>query len=71
MQKNKVYAYGIIMPSSLLMIEGKFPKPDHYAEVNQIYIMTGGEACNSSIVLAKLGVSVILDGLWLGDNVKA
>lgn len=71
MQQNMVYAYGIITPSSLLMIEGNFPKPDHYAEVNQIYKMTGGEACNSSIVLAKLGVSVSLDGLWLGDNVKA
>lgn len=72
MQKNNmVYAYGIITPSSLLMIEGNFPKPDYYAEVKQIYKMTGGEACNTSIVLAKLGVSVSLDGLWLGDNVKA
>lgn len=71
MKKNQVYAYGIITPSTLLMIEGIFPKPDFYAEVKEIHQMTGGEACNSSIVLSRLGVSVTLDGLWLGDNVKA
>jgi sugar/nucleoside kinase (ribokinase family) len=71
MHQHMVYAYGILTPSTLFMIEGHYPKPDAYAEIKSIYKMTGGEACNSSIVLSKLNVSVVLDGLWLGDNTRA
>jgi sugar/nucleoside kinase (ribokinase family) len=71
MKKIDVYAFGIITPSSLLLLENEYPKPDAYAEVKQVLKMTGGEACNSSVVLSKLGVSVALDGLWLGNNLKA
>jgi sugar/nucleoside kinase (ribokinase family) len=30
--------------------------------------MTGGEALNSSIVLSRLGMRVMLDGNWIGDT---
>ncbi len=30
--------------------------------------MTGGEALNSAIVLSRLGLSVRLDGNWIGDT---
>jgi sugar/nucleoside kinase (ribokinase family) len=65
---KKVYSYGIISTSRLLILENDFPKPDLYAEVKDSYIMTGGEAANSSIVLSKLGLKVKLDGNWLGNN---
>lgn len=69
--QKKVYSYGIITPSELMLLEWNYPKPDEYAEVKEILPMTGGEACNSSIVLSQLGVQVQLDGLWFGNNAKA
>jgi sugar/nucleoside kinase (ribokinase family) len=63
-----VYAYGMIASSTLHILKQPFPPPDGYAELDRTYRMTGGEACNSSIVLRRLGVSVLLDGVWLGDT---
>ena len=67
MKKYDVYAYGVISSSTLYLLNQPFPSPDGYAEIAQTYPMTGGEALNSSIVLSRLGVSVLLDGNWLGD----
>ena len=63
-----VYAYGMIASSILHILKQPFPAPDGYAELDRTYRMTGGEACNSAIVLSRLGVKVILDGVWLGDT---
>jgi sugar/nucleoside kinase (ribokinase family) len=63
-----VYAYGMISSSTLHILKQPFPAPDHYAELDSSYRMTGGEACNSAIVLSRLGVKVLLDGVWLGDT---
>lgn len=63
-----VYAYGMIASSTLHILKGPFPPPDGYAELDRSVRMTGGEACNSAIVLSRLGVKVLLDGVWLGDT---
>jgi sugar/nucleoside kinase (ribokinase family) len=63
-----VYAYGVISSSTLFLLSQPFPLADGYAEISQTYYMTGGEALNSAIVLSRLGVSVQLDGNWIGDN---
>jgi len=63
-----VYAYGMISSSTLYILKQPFPAPDGYAELDRSYRMTGGEACNSAIVLSRLGVKVLLDGVWLGDT---
>jgi sugar/nucleoside kinase (ribokinase family) len=63
-----VYAYGMISSSQLHLLKQPFPTPDGYAELDRSYRMTGGEACNTSIVLSRLGVRVLLDGVWLGDS---
>jgi sugar/nucleoside kinase (ribokinase family) len=63
-----VYAYGMISSSTLHILKQPFPVPDGYAELDRTYRMTGGEACNSAIVLSRLGVKVLLDGVWLGDT---
>jgi sugar/nucleoside kinase (ribokinase family) len=68
MVKFDVYAYGVISSSTLHLISHPFPKPDGYAEITHTYSMTGGEALNSAIVLSRLGVSVLLDGNWIGDT---
>lgn len=69
--KKKVYSFGILTPSELYRTDGEFPRENGYAELIDSFMMTGGEACNTSIVLSKLDVDVTLDGLWLGDNPKA
>jgi sugar/nucleoside kinase (ribokinase family) len=63
-----VYAYGVISSSTLHILSQPFPPADGYAEVARTYAMTGGEALNSAIVLSRLGVRVMLDGNWIGDN---
>ena len=63
-----VYSYGVISSSTLYRVRGAFPAPEGYAEIEDVLHMTGGEAANSSIVLARLGASVKLDGNWIGDD---
>jgi sugar/nucleoside kinase (ribokinase family) len=68
MAQYDVYAYGVISSSTLHLLSQPFPAPDCYAEIAQTFPMTGGEALNSAIVLRRLGISVLLDGNWLGDT---
>ena len=63
-----IYAYGVIAASELHLLSMPFPSPDAYAEIAESHFMTGGEALNSAIVLSRLGVSVQLDGNWIGDT---
>lgn len=66
MEAFDVYAYGVIASSELHLLNMPFPSPDAYAEIAESHAMTGGEALNSAIVLSRLGVSVQLDGNWIG-----
>ncbi len=70
MNKFDVYSFGVVSSSTLYSIKGEFPAPEGYAEIEGVHYMTGGEATNSSIVLAHLGARVRLDGNWLGDDVS-
>jgi len=42
-----------------------FPSANGYAEVKAVLMSVGGEAANSAVILAKLGLSTRLDGNWL------
>jgi sugar/nucleoside kinase (ribokinase family) len=66
-----VYVYGMISPSlvHVLRQDFSFPKANGYAEIERTLPSIGGEAANSAIALARLGLSVKLDGNWL--NVAA
>lgn len=68
MKPHAVYVCGVVSPSTLYSISGAFPSPEGYAEIEDYWHMTGGEAANSSIVLSGLGVPVKLDGNWLGAD---
>ena len=68
MTSYDVYAYGVVSASTLYTISDAYPAEEGYAEIRHEYSMTGGEATNSSIALARLGASVKLDGTWLGDD---
>ena len=63
-----VYSYGVVASSTLYSIQGAFPDPEGYAEIDNVHYITGGEATNSSIVLSCLGSRVKLDGNWLGAS---
>lgn len=63
-----VYSFGVVSSSTLYCLKDAFPAPEGYAEVDDVWHMTGGEAANSSIVLSRLGVRVRLDGNWIGDD---
>jgi ribokinase len=63
-----VYAYGVIAPSTLYVLEDDFPPQGGYAEIVGIFHSTGGEAANSAFTLSKLGVTAKLDGNWLSND---
>ena len=63
-----MYAYGVVASSTLYVLDGSFPSPEGYAEIHEMQHMTGGEAANSSMVLARLGLQVRLDGSWIGAD---
>lgn len=63
-----VYSYGVVSSSTLYTLKDGFPGVEGYAEIESVQHMTGGEAANSSIVLARLGVRVRLDGNRIGDD---
>lgn len=65
---HDIYAYGVVSSSTLYGIHGPFPDSGGYGEIRDVEYMAGGEATNSSIVLARLGARVKLDGNWIGDD---
>ncbi len=62
-----VYLYGIVTPSTVYVLreDFSFPEANAYAEVAETLPSIGGEAANSAIVLARLGLRTRLDGNWL------
>lgn len=68
MTDHDVYAFGVVASSTLYTCSGEFPQAEGYGEIGDAQYMTGGEAANSSIVLARLGVNVKLDGNRIGDD---
>jgi sugar/nucleoside kinase (ribokinase family) len=67
---SDVYAYGMVSPSLVYVLrpDFAFPGPNGYAEVEHVLPSVGGEAANSAVALARLGLSVKLDGNWLNEG---
>ncbi|MBP5669518.1 MAG: carbohydrate kinase family protein, partial [Lachnospiraceae bacterium] len=53
---------------SFLLKDG-FLKPDEYSEIGEQYFLPGGETGTAATVLDSLGVSVRMDGTFLGTQV--
>lgn len=66
-----VYVYGMTVLSTIHQLKGRFPASNGYQEVQHTFVMPGGEAANCALVLRSLGVSVALDGCYLGDQTAA
>jgi len=64
----EVYCYGHVSTGRVLRIKGGYPEADSYAEVIETLENHAGEATGTALVLRQLGVSVALEGNWIGDN---
>jgi hypothetical protein len=63
----EVYCYGHVSTGKVLRLKDRYPPPDGYAEVAEILENHAGEATGTALVLARWGISVALEGNWIGD----
>lgn len=67
--KADVYLFGQILGSHSFLLKNGFLQPDEYSEIEQHYFLPGGETGTAATVLASLGISVRMDGTWIGKEV--
>lgn len=65
-----IYLYGMTVLSTIHLLDGAYPEPDTYREIEETYLIPGGETANSAIILANLGYQVKIDGPFLGVKTK-
>ena len=72
-RKNKneieVYLFGQILGTHSFLLKDGFLKPDEYSEISQKFFLPGGETGTAATVLSSLGISVRMDGTWIGTEV--
>ena len=61
-----VYLYGMTLITTSYRLEGDFPAPESYGEIIDSHRLPGGETGTCAVVLASLGLTVRLDGNYLG-----
>ena len=64
-----VYLFGQILGTHSFLLKDGFLQPDAYAEIGAQYFLPGGESGTAATVLDALGVSVRMDGTWIGTEV--
>ena len=64
-----VYVFGQILGTHSFLLKDGFLKPDEYSEIKEHYFLPGGETGTAATVLDSLGVSVKMDGTWIGTEV--
>ena len=69
MQNADVYLFGQILGTRSFLLKDGFLKPDEYSEIRESYFLPGGETGTAATVLSSLGVSVRMDGTWIGTEV--
>lgn len=65
----EVYLYGQILGTHSFLLKDGFLQPDEYSEIRDQYFLPGGETGTAATVLDSLGVSVRMDGTWIGTAV--
>ena len=68
--KPDVYLFGQVLGTHSFLLKGGFLQPDEYAEIGAQYFLPGGETGTAATVLDSLGVSVRMDGTWIGTEVE-
>ncbi len=64
-----VYLFGQVLGTHSFLLKDGFLKPDEYSEIEAKYFLPGGETGTAATVLDSLGVSVKMDGTWIGTEV--
>ena len=67
--RSEVYLFGQILGTHSFLLKDGFLQPDEYSEIGAQYFLPGGETGTAATVLDSLGVSVKMDGTWLGTEV--
>ena len=67
--KPDVYLFGQVLGTHSFLLKDGFLQPDEYAEIREQYFLPGGETGTAATVLDSLGVSVRMDGTWIGTEV--
>ena len=67
--KLDVYLYGQVLGTHSFLLRDGFLRPDAYSEIREQYFLPGGETGTAATVLDSLGVSVRMDGTWIGTEV--
>ena len=67
--KPDVYLFGQVLGTHSFLLTGDFLQPDEYAEIKAQYFLPGGETGTAATVLESLGVTVRMDGTWIGTEV--
>ena len=63
------YLFGQVLGTHSFLLRDGFLRPDEYSEIAQHYFLPGGETGTAATVLDSLGVSVRMDGTWIGTEV--
>ena len=67
--KAEVYLYGQVLGTHSFLLKDGFLQPDEYSEIKEQYFLPGGETGTAATVLDSLGVTVRMDGTWIGTEV--
>lgn len=68
-KEPEVYLFGQILGTHSFLLQDGFLQPDEYSEIGEQYFLPGGETGTAATVLDALGVSVRMDGTWIGTEV--
>ena len=68
-QNHDVYLFGQVLGTHSFLLKGGFLQPDEYSEIAEQYFLPGGETGTAATVLSSLGVSIRMDGTWIGTEV--
>lgn len=67
--KSEAYLFGQVLGTHSFLLKDGFLQPDEYSEIGEQYFLPGGETGTAATVLDSLGVSVKMDGTWIGTQV--
>ena len=68
LSEREIYLYGMTLMTTSHRLNGEFPQPDSYCEIAESHRLPGGETGTCAVVLGSLGLTVHLDGNFLGRN---
>ena len=68
-RRPDVYLFGQVLGTHSFLLKDGFLKPDEYSEIGEKHFLPGGETGTAATVLDSLGVSVRMDGTWIGTDV--